>query len=296
MTALLSWLSQREDYLVSHPDRCTLDNLRYDKAFLEGEDLISHITDAQKPDDNVVTSYDSDDTTLSLTNEAAEITALDANPQDPEHANEAAEIAALDVNSQNPDRANEAKEITALDVHSQNPDLSGAETWSQENAQLTDYPALHLHGAPKPPRRSLGASRRTLVPPSATNLIGVSTRASRLRLGKYRPVLATALSETNPQPAARPREPSQRLDRSSPGVKDITASCVALNDEDALQTSPDDNETFFAISKETLRAVADGVQAEQLPKQRLSLDKPPKLPPILAIEGEPESYDERCAL
>ena len=89
MNFLLSWLSQRQDYLVSHSDRCTLDNLRRDKAFLEDEDLAAHITDAQIPDDNFVTSYDSDEITTSLTNGTAEIAAPDMEgPQDPYHADE----------------------------------------------------------------------------------------------------------------------------------------------------------------------------------------------------------------
>ena len=246
MTTLLSWLSKRQDYLVLHPDRCTLDNLRHDKACLEEEDLVAHITNAQQPDDNFVTSYDSDETTISLTNEPTEVTALDANSQKPVHADETAEI-------------------TALDANSQNPDLSGAETWSQENAQLTEYPALHLlsrelvNVATKPSHRmpSLGASRRPLVPP-ARNQSGVSMRASSLRLGKHRPVMAKALKETDPE------------------------------------------ETFCAISKDMLRAVADAVQAEQLPKQsetyqRIGLDRPPMLPPTLATEEGPESYDEKFA-
>ena len=54
-------------------------------------------------------------------------------------------MTAPDVNSQNPDHANETAEMTAPDVKSQNPGVSGAETWSQENAQLTEYPALQLH-------------------------------------------------------------------------------------------------------------------------------------------------------
>ena len=83
---------------MSHPDRFTLDELRDDKNFLEAEGLAAHITNAQKPDDDFVTIYDSDETTISLTNRTTEITAPDVNSQNPDHADETTKITAPDVN------------------------------------------------------------------------------------------------------------------------------------------------------------------------------------------------------